>query len=140
MKVQKIDNTYVVRLDVGDEIVESIKKLCKDEGITAGSVQGIGATDCADIGYYSLETKKYLTKTFKEQFEIVSLTGNISTKDNEPYLHLHGAFSREDFSLVAGHLNSAVISITAEIFITAYNGVINRAVNPLTNLNVFDIN
>lgn len=140
MKVQKIDNVYVLRLEIGDEIIQSIKTLCKQEGITAGTVQGIGASDCVDIGYYSLETKKYQTRTFNGQFEIVSLMGNISTKDNEPYLHLHASFSKEDYSLIAGHLNSAVISITAEIFVTALNGTINRAVNPLTGLNVFDIN
>ena len=43
MKVKKIDNTYVLRLEIGDEIIDSIKTLCKQEGITAGTVQGIGA-------------------------------------------------------------------------------------------------
>lgn len=140
MKVKKIDNTYVLRLEIGDEIIQSIKTLCKQEGITAGTVQGIGATDCIDIGYYSLESKKYHTVNFNEQFEIISLTGNISVKDNEPYLHLHGAFSRADYSVVAGHLNSAVISITAEIFVTSLNATLYRAVSAETGLNIFDIN
>ena len=140
MKVKKIDNVYVLRLEIGDEITECIKRLCKDENIKAGTVQGIGASDCVDIGYYSLETMRYHTKVFKEQFEMVSLMGNISVKDDEPYLHLHASFSGADYSLIAGHLNSAVISITAEIFITAYNGVIDRTVSSETGLNIFDIN
>ena len=139
MKVKKIDNTYVIRLEVGDEITDCLKLLSIREGITAATVQGIGAVDNTSIGYYSLEEKKYNSKVYNRQFEMISLNGNISIKNGEPYLHLHAAFSDENYSLIAGHLNYAVISITAEIFVTVLSGEISRCVSEKTGLNIFDI-
>ena len=139
MEYKLIDNTYVVRLDVGDEIMESLTILCKNENIQAATVQGLGATNNVTVGYYSTVAKKYFPKTFNQQFEIISLNGNISVKDNKPYLHLHIALSDENYTFFGGHLNSAVISITAEIFVTKLNGSVNRRVNEDTKLNIFDI-
>lgn len=139
MEYKLIDNTYVVRLDVGDEIMESLTALCKKEDIKAATVQGLGATNNVTVGYYSTVAKKYFPKTFNQQFEIISLNGNISVKDDEPYLHLHIALSDENYTFFGGHLNNAVISITAEIFVTKLNGMLNRRVNEETQLNIFDI-
>ena len=64
--------------------------------------------------------KKYYGKSFKGIYEIASLTGNITQQGENPYLHLHMVIGNP---LVGechgGHLNRAVISATAEIFITA---------------------
>lgn len=139
MKYQRIDNTYVVRLEIGDEILDSLSKLCMQESIYAATVQGLGAVDIADIGYYSTEDNVYHTKTFNKQLEMITLNGNVSVKNGEPYLHLHGAFSDENYTMIAGHLNKAQISITAEIFVTVFSGEINRRVSEETGLNIFDI-
>jgi predicted DNA-binding protein with PD1-like motif len=139
MEYKLIDNTYVVRLDVGDEIIGSLATLCKKEKIQAATVQGLGAVDNVTVGYYSIEEGRYLPKTFNKQFEMIALNGNISVKDNEPYLHLHIALSDESYAIFGGHLNYAVISITAEIFVTKLDGYIGRRVNEKTQLNIFDI-
>lgn len=139
MEYKRIDDVYVVRLDVGDKIIESLTKLCNDENIRSANVQGLGAVNNVTVGYYSLEEKRYFPKTFEHQFEMVALNGNITRKDGEPYLHLHIALSDENYSFFGGHLNEAVISITAEIYVTTHNGEVNRRVNPETNLNVFDL-
>ena len=139
MKVKQIDNVYVVRLEIGDEIFESLTTLSKQENIKAATVQGLGAVDKIDIGYYSTDDNIYHTTEYNKQMEIISLNGNISVKNGEPYLHLHGAFSDEKYSMIAGHLNKAFISITAEIFVTVLGGEIIRGVNKQTGLNVFDI-
>lgn len=139
MEYRRIDGVYVVRLDVGDEIVKSLTTLCDNENIRSATVQGLGAVNDVNVGYYSLEKKQYLTKVFNQQFEMIALNGNITRKDGKPYLHLHIALSDENYSVFGGHLNSAVVSITAEIYVTALNGEVNRRVNPETNLNIFDI-
>ena len=139
MNYIKTDNIYVVRLDVGDEILSSLTQLCEVENINTATVQGIGAVDNVTVGFYSTEEKKYFSKMFNQQFEIVSLNGNITQKDNEPYLHLHIALSDENYNVFGGHLNSAVISVTAEIFVTKLSETVNRKVNSETKLNVFDI-
>lgn len=139
MEYKILDNVYVVRLNVGDEIIGSLSSLCETENIKSAMVQGIGAVNDVTVGYYSLEDNKYFTQTFNHQFEMIALNGNITRKDNEPYLHLHIALSDENYKFFGGHLNRAVISITAEIYVTTLNGEVNRRVNPETNLNILDI-
>ena len=139
MNYIKTDNIYVVRLDIGDEILSSLTQLCNAENICTAAVQGIGAVDNVTVGFYSTEEKKYFSKTFNQQFEIVSLNGNVTRKDDEPYLHLHIALSDGNYNVCGGHLNSAVVSVTAEIFITVLSETVSRKVNSETKLNIFDI-
>lgn len=139
MEYKRIDNVYVIRLDVGDEIMASLTELCNKENIRSATVQGLGAVNDVTVGYYSLEEGRYFPKTFNQQFEMIALNGNITRKDDIPYLHLHIALSDENYSFFGGHLNNAVISVTAEIYVTVLNGEVNRRVNPKTNLNIFDI-
>lgn len=139
MEYKKFDNVYAVRLEPGDEIIASLTELCNKEKILSATVQGIGAVNDVTVGYYSLEEKRYFTKNFRQQFEMIALNGNVTRKDGEPYLHLHIALSDEHYKFYGGHLNNAVISITAEIYISALNGELNRRINPETSLSILDI-
>jgi predicted DNA-binding protein with PD1-like motif len=70
--------------------------------------------------------KKYSGTEFSGNMEIVSLTGNVTRKDGEVYLHIHIALAREGGSVVGGHLNSARVSATAEIFVRTLPGHVGR--------------
>lgn len=45
MEFRKFEDTYVVRLDRGEEIIASLTELCAKEHISLGAVQAIGAAD-----------------------------------------------------------------------------------------------
>ena len=136
-------DTYAVRLERGEEVVAAIAALCEKEGIRAGTIQGLGATDDATVGLYSLAEKCYHPTDFKEDLEITALIGNISRQEkaDKPYLHLHATLARAGGQAVGGHLNRAVISATCELFIRPLPGVIGRAADPETGLNLtrFDL-
>ena len=68
--------------------------------------------------------------------EILSLLGNISTKDDEPYLHLHIVVSNDEGEALGGHLTKAVISVTAEISIDIIDTYIGREADSLTGINL----
>ncbi|MBE5816816.1 MAG: DNA-binding protein [Clostridiales bacterium] len=139
MKYMKCANTYVVRLDVGDEIVASINAIAKAEGITLASVSGIGAVKNTVLGLLNVEEKKYYSREFKEAYELGSLTGNITTKDTKPYVHLHAVLGDPyNGKCHAGHLTSAVICAAGEIFITVVEGSVGREFNEELGLNVMD--
>lgn len=123
---RKIDNTYIVRLNKGAEIISAIKDFCTSNNIKVGTVQGIGAINTATFGFFNPETKEYNEKLFEGPREITSLLGNISTKDGETYLHLHMNASGSDYNTIGGHLIKATISLTGEIFITPLNGTAER--------------
>ncbi len=138
MEAKQFGQDWVLRLDRGDEILDSITAFCRDRDIAAGSITGIGATDHAEVGVYSLSEKVYHKHLIQGDMEIISLTGNITRKDGEPYIHLHIAMCGQNNVCVGGHLNSARISVTGEIFIHPVTGPIGRKPDPETNINMME--
>lgn len=139
MKYKKFDNTYIVRLQVGDEICEKLLQLAKEENIRLASISGLGAVNEFTVGVYNTEEKKYYANEFSGVYEVVSLTGTLTRKDDEPYLHAHFAAGDDKGHVVGGHLNREIISATAEIVINVIDGEVGRRFDDETGLNIFDI-
>ncbi len=140
MKVKQVENKLIVRIDKGEEIVESIMDVCKKYHVTLGSIMGIGATNKVTIGLYDVEKKEYHSKEFTGNFEIAPLVGNISMMNDEPYLHIHINVCDEKHHSYGGHLNSAIVSATCECIIDGIDDTLKRSVDAKTGLNLFDIN
>ena len=139
MQYRNFDNTYVIRMDRGDEIISSLTALCEAENISLGSVEALGAADHAVIGLYDVEARQYHKLTFDEPMEITSLLGSVSTKEGKPYLHLHINLCREDMSVIGGHLNECRISATCEMIVRKIDGIVERKLDvKTTGLNLFE--
>lgn len=136
MDFRRKDNLIFFRLNRGEEIIASISSIAKKEKISLGSVEAIGASDEFSIGLYSIEEKTYYSKTFKGEYEIVSLLGNISLKDGDTYLHLHISCASKDYSCVGGHLNKCRISATLEGIIRIVDLKNDREKDEETGLNI----
>ena len=52
MEGRKFGNTYMLRIDRGEEILRSLKEFCENEEIRLGRVEAIGAADRAVLGVY----------------------------------------------------------------------------------------
>lgn len=126
MEFKKFKDIYLVRLEQGEDIVESLLNLAKSENIKLASINGLGAVSYAEIGLYRLDEKKYYSNTYKGDFEIASLHGNLSTMDGEEYVHLHIIIADGDQRCFGGHLNKAIISATGEIFVDVLDGQVDR--------------
>ena len=137
MNYKKFDDKYVVRIDKGEEIVESLRSFCKEKDITLGSVVGLGAVDEVKIGLFETSSKEYHGTELHGDHEITNLTGNISTKDGEIYLHLHINLADSKYNTYGGHLNYAVVSGTCELVITEINGEVEREFNEEVGLNLY---
>lgn len=137
MEFRKFGNRYIVRLDKGEEIVETLKKFCKTEKITLGSIKGIGAVNRATIGIFKTDVKQYKSMNLNGSYEITSLLGNVSTMNGEVYLHLHINLSDIECKTYGGHLNSAIISATGEIIVEAIEGSIDREFSEEIGINLY---
>ena len=138
MRYKRIDDRhYVIRIDKGEEVIEQLSILCDKENISAGEIKGIGASDKIEIGLFNTKTKEYKTSIKEGMFEITSLLGNISRKDNDVYLHCHINFSDESLNVCGGHLVKCYISATCEIVITVLNGIVERNFDNYIGLNLF---
>ena len=139
MQFKKFNNKYIVRIDKGEEIVETLKKFCKDNKIKLGSVSGIGAANKIVLGLFETATKKYHSQEFNGDFEIVPLAGNISTMKGETYLHLHANIANLKHNSFGGHLTSALVSATFEAIIDAIDGEVDRKFNDEIGLNLLEL-
>ena len=139
MQYRNFGNTYIIRIDRGEEIISALTALCKAEHITLGSVEALGAADHVVIGLYDVEARQYHKQTFDEPMEITSLLGSISTKDGETYLHLHINLCRADMHVIGGHLNECRISATCEMIVRKIEGCVERRLDEKeTGLNLFE--
>ena len=136
MEYRRFSDTFVMRLDRGEEVIASINALCEREGIKLGWVSAIGAVNEATLGCFDTGTKQYYSREYTGIYEIASLSGNISTHDGKPYLHIHAVLAGEGGTAFGGHLNRAVVSATCEVFIRVLDGQVGRSFSEEIGLNV----
>jgi len=137
MKVALKDNRrYILRLDKGEKVMESIAQFMEQNAVKACTFTGIGTGSDLDLGYFNAHIKEYRRKRFLEDFEIVSFNGNgsVMATDGKPVVHAHGSFSRTDFSMVAGHIFEIQVLATCEIFVISLDSDLKRENNPEFNL------
>ena len=139
MEYRKFQDTYVIRMDRGEEVVAALTAFCRQEDVMLASVEALGAADRVVIGLYDVAAKQYHRHSFEEAMEITSLLGSISTKDGEPYLHLHINLCRADMSVIGGPLNECRISATCEMIVRVLDGRVERKLDEaVTGLNLYE--
>ena len=128
----------MLRLDPGEEIVASLTRLVEQEQVQLGSVTAIGAANDVTIGIFSTQEKQYHARRYQGDYEISALVGNVTRKEGEPYLHLHITIGNPVTGEVhAGHLTSATISATLELFLQVWDGQVGRKFSDQVGLNLF---
>lgn len=137
-KYKEAKDRYFLSIDNHCEISAALAAFCKEKGILAGEIYGLGAVNDVVLRFLNPATKKYVDMKFKEQMEMANLTGNISEKDGEPYLHLHATFGKSDCSAICGHLFTAVISGACELVVIPSDAKLGRAFSEETGLNIYD--
>ena len=136
MEYRRFDQVCIVRLDPGEDILEEVRAVSLAEGIRLASVQGLGAVDDFTVGVFDPVEKTYQANQFQGRYEIVSLTGTVSTMNGEYYCHLHMSAGDDQGRVAGGHLNRARISATGELVITILPGSVDRAFNEKVGLNL----
>ena len=109
---------HCLRLRRGEDLLLSIRKLCREKNITAGVV--LSAVGCISEGRVR-DASGVTVRQIPDHCEIVSLNGTVSAQR----CHLHIALSKEDLSTVGGHLcPGCIINTTCELVIGQIPGVV----------------
>lgn len=106
------------------------------EHVLLASVSALGAIREFTVGVFLTDDKKYLANSFSGVFEIVSLTGTVTTKEGSFYPHLHMSAGNERGEVFGGHLNRAVVSATVEMVVTVMDGTVERCFDEYIGLNL----
>lgn len=140
MEYRRFGDRIAVRMDRGDEVCAKLLELAEKENIRLASVTGIGASNDVTLGVFNTAEKKYSRLRYNDvDYEIASITGNLSRQDGKPYLHLHAAIGNPVCGETrAGHLNAALISATAEIMVGVVDGEVGRKFSDGIGLNLFE--
>ena len=139
MQYKKFANTYVIRLEKGDEIIDSLKTLVEKEEIRGGFFYGLGAVKNVSLGYFDVGKKEYKEKSFEQDFELTSMVGDVAFSGEKIIVHAHVTLAGEDFKVVAGHLNKATATATTEIVFNPVEGKLSKKIDPITGLNLMDL-
>ena len=108
---------HCLRLHRGDDLLESIRTLARQEHIQAGVV--LSSVGCISRGRVR-DASGVTIREIGEHCEILCLNGTVSEKR----CHLHIALSREDLSCLGGHLcPGCIINTTCELVIGELPGV-----------------
>ena len=136
MEYQKFGDTYIVRMDPGEEILTQLKVFAEQEGVKLASVTALGAVKDFTVGVFDTGAKVYKSNRFQGVYEIVSLVGTINTMNDAFYCHLHMCAADQEGHVFGGHLNEAVISATCELVVTCLPGRTDRVFSDEVGLNL----
>ena len=109
---------HCIRLRRGEDLLESIRRVCKERNIHAGVIlSGVGCLLRGRIRDASGVNIREIT----DHCEIVSLNGTVSAQR----CHVHIALSFEDMHTVGGHLSTGcIINTTCELVIGELPGIL----------------
>lgn len=144
MDYRKMQDTYYVRADKGDEIIATLLDVCAREGIESAIFTGIGGCSSAELQTFLPETGSFETERLEGMLELISITGNITASEGgAPGYHAHALYSFKQDGvprLAAGHLKSSVVRFTAEIELRPVRGgVIRKQYDPETGTGFWNL-
>lgn len=123
------------RLERGDDLLEQLTAFCHQHDIRAGAVWAIGAVERARLGYFDQAAGSYRTREWEQPLEIVSLSGNVSEKEGQPFAHLHAVLADEQGACHGGHLLEGCRVFACEFVVMKLEGEIpRRTTDPATGL------
>ena len=126
--------TYAVIFESGDEFLSGMQEFAKRHQLDASHFTGVGAFSDVTLGYFQRDRKQYKDQTFTEQFEVLSLVGDITLKGKDQQIHPHVVLGRADFTCLGGHIKEAHVWPTLEVIVTEEPGYLQRHHDPDSGL------
>jgi len=138
MNYKRDNNKIYLSIDKGEYVNASLLNVCKENNIKFAWINGIGAILDPEVGYFDINEKDYKKKTFKGDFELVSLLGNMTFKDAQPFVHTHITFTDTDYRAYGGHLFDCRIALAGEFLIIIGDEKISRKYNDEIGLSLWN--
>ena len=130
MQTQRTSYGWVLRIDAGEELFETLRAFGVEHGVRAGAISGIGAVGEAELGFFVRPTRTYVRRVFTGEHEVLALTGNFSEFEGQPFPHCHLILAGPDFVAHGGHLFRGVVTVTCEVHVVTSPDAILRRSRP----------
>lgn len=109
------ERTHILVFETDDSVMPLLQAFAADHAVGAARFTAIGALRRVTLGYFDWESKEYLEIPIDEQVEVLSLVGDIASKDGVPAVHAHLVVGKRDGSAHGGHLLAATVRPTLEL-------------------------
>lgn len=84
------------RVPRGQSLQEALRNLAREHGLQTAWISAIGAFEHIELTEYNQAEQRYEAAHRFERCELLSLQGNLSLRDGEPFWHLHATLSLRD--------------------------------------------
>jgi predicted DNA-binding protein with PD1-like motif len=122
MEPINVKRVVMRRLPPGADLLEELNRLARAEGVELGALAGIGALRKAAVGIFDVAKREYIVNSFDEEMEICALTGNVSLKEGEPFVHAHLSLSSREGHAFGGHVMPGCEIFVAEVTLWEFEG------------------
>lgn len=131
----------VGRFERGESLLAGLRRLARDHAIVSGWFRGLGAFEWVELCEYDQVTQEYKpARRINSACEALSIEGNISFKDGQPFAHVHATVSRETdrgLEVLGGHIETARV-FACEFVVEAYDDIaLSRELDPATGLSLW---
>ncbi|MCZ6807467.1 MAG: DUF296 domain-containing protein [Deltaproteobacteria bacterium] len=130
----------VGRVFRGRGLQEALRELVDEHRLQTAWFSAVGAFEWIDLTEYSQAEQKYEEARRFERCELLSMQGNLSERDGEPFWHLHATVSRREDGrdvTYGGHVVDAVV-FALEFRIECFDGLaLSRGHDEATGLRLW---
>jgi len=140
VEVKRLQGAYLVRLEKGEEVIQSLEQFADAYRLGFASLTAIGTFERVTLGYYDPDTRAYRNEGVEEGVEVLTMSGNISRgEDGERIVHAHVTVGRSDYATLGGHVVEATVGPTLEVIVRTATTTIRRRHDPDTGLQLWDL-
>ena len=138
----RVGRVFVVRFEDGDDPIDGIKDLARKEDVRAGVVQLVGGMKSGRF-VVGPETEdlppKPVWRELGESHELLGV-GTVFWDENEPMVHLHGAFGKHDAVRVGCLREDAATFLVLEAVLYELDGIHGtRVLDPLSGMKLLSL-
>lgn len=110
------------RLPHKGDLLGGLTAAAVEGGVKAGIIQVIGSLERARLSFYDQWARRYREFSLDTPLEIAAGLGNISLKDDTPFVHLHLSLADREGAMTGGHAVAGCTVFAAEYAIIPLAG------------------
>jgi predicted DNA-binding protein with PD1-like motif len=139
VRYQRFDSRLQVRVESGEHAHDAVIAVLRAEKVGYAALTGLGAVRWAKVAYWNATTREYESHEIEGQMEVVSLVGNVTLRDGEPFIHWHISLGRRDLSILGGHFLDAIVHPNFELWLQVEAAAVQRRIEPDSGLALMDL-
>jgi predicted DNA-binding protein with PD1-like motif len=132
--VSKKGSQLILSFKRGEPYPEVLINFLEKNKIRGGFFIGLGGLEDPEIAFYDLKRKKYRSRKFDGVFEVLSLVGNVAIFSKKLVIHNHVVLGDKSYKVFGGHLISAEVGATLEIYFRKLDNNLKRLFDGKTGL------